>query len=77
MTPLIFVARLQIAAAVVKKQGCLLESNTFLHGDYCLPNIILDDWRFSEYIDLDNGGVGDRHIDLFWGAWTRQRCLDK
>ncbi len=22
------------------------------------------------FIDLGNGGVGDRHIDLFWGAWT-------
>jgi kanamycin kinase len=31
---------------------------------------MLDDWRFSGFIDLGNGGVGDRHIDLFWGAWT-------
>ena len=48
----------------------LLEQNVLLHGDYCLPNILLDDWRFSGFIDLGNGGVGDRHIDLFWGAWT-------
>lgn len=48
----------------------LFERNTLLHGDYCLPNILLDDWRFSGFIDLGNGGVGDRHIDLFWGAWT-------
>ena len=31
---------------------------------------MLDDWKFSGFIDLGNGGVGDRHIDLFWGAWT-------
>ena len=31
---------------------------------------MLDDWRFSGFIDLGNGGVGDKHIDLFWGAWT-------
>ena len=55
---------------VVEKQGRLLKTDTLLHGDYCLPNIILDDWRFSGFIDLDSGGVGDRHIDLFWGAWT-------
>ena len=48
----------------------LLETNTLLHGDYCLPNILLDNWQFSGFIDLGNGGVGDRHVDLFWGAWT-------
>lgn len=50
-----------------KKQ---LEKNTLLHGDYCLPNILLDEWNFSGFIDLGNGGVGDRHVDIFWGAWT-------
>lgn len=47
-----------------------LRNEVLLHGDYCLPNIMLDDWRFSAFIDLGNGGVGDRHVDLFWGAWT-------
>jgi len=44
--------------------------DTLLHGDYCLPNIILDGWRLSAFIDLGNGGVGERHIDIFWGVWT-------
>lgn len=47
-----------------------LTSRVLLHGDFCLPNILLDDWRFSAFIDLGAAGVGDRHIDLFWGAWT-------
>lgn len=47
-----------------------LTDRVLLHGDYCLPNVILDDWRVSAFIDVGNGGVGDRHIDLFWGVWT-------
>ena len=47
-----------------------LKSDTLLHGDYCLPNVLLDNWEFSGFIDVGNGGVGDRHVDLFWGTWT-------
>lgn len=44
--------------------------NVVIHGDYCLPNIILDHFSFKSFIDLGSGGVGDRHYDLFWGLWT-------
>lgn len=54
----------------VQTNGNYLKNDTLLHGDYCLPNILLDDWKFSGFIDLDSGGVGDRHIDIFWGVWT-------
>ncbi len=47
-----------------------LQDKVLLHGDYCLPNIILKNWKLSGFIDVGAGGVGDRHIDLFWGAWT-------
>lgn len=47
-----------------------LRGDVLIHGDYCLPNVMLDNWNFSAFIDLGNGGVGDRHIDLFWGTWT-------
>lgn len=47
-----------------------LQSRVLIHGDYCLPNIILNNWKLSGFIDVGNGGVGDRHIDIFWGVWT-------
>ena len=54
-----------------------LRPEALIHGDYCLPNIILDKWKFSGFIDLGNGGLGDRHIDLLWGVWTLNFNLGK
>ena len=58
------------AWSVLEKNRHLLKRNTLLHGDYCLPNVMFNGWNFSGFIDVGNGGVGDRHVDLFWGAWT-------
>ena len=58
------------AWAELERSGKYLKNDTLLHGDYCLPNILLDHWQFSGFIDLDSGGVGDRHVDLFWGIWS-------
>lgn len=53
----------------------LLQNDALIHGDCCLPNVILDNWRFSGFIDLGDGGVGDRHIDIYWAIWTLQYNL--
>lgn len=58
------------AYAFLKENEKILKSDTLIHGDFCLPNIIFKDKRLSGYIDLGNAGIGDRHIDIFWGAWT-------
>ncbi len=55
---------------VLQNGKSILKSDVLLHGDYCLPNVMLDNWNFSGFIDLDSAGVGDRHIDIFWGLWT-------
>lgn len=47
-----------------------LQSDTLIHGDYCLPNVMLDNWNFSAFIDVGGGGIGDRHMDLYWGCWS-------
>ena len=60
----------EAAYALVQAAAPRLAHDTLLHGDYCLPNVMLDSWQFSGFIDVGNGGMGDRHIDLFWGAWT-------
>ena len=55
---------------VIENGKHLLKQDVLLHGDYCLPNILLNNWNFSGFIDVGNGGIGDRHIDLFWGIWS-------
>jgi len=47
-----------------------LKSDTLLHGDYCLPNIVIDNHDNVKLIDLDHAGIGDKHIDLFWAIWS-------
>lgn len=58
------------AYRVLSEGRSLLKNEVLLHGDYCLPNIMLDGYKVCAFIDVGNGGVGDRHVDLFWGAWT-------
>lgn len=58
------------AINIINQNKHLLQADTLLHGDYCLPNIIFDNWKFSGFIDLGDGGIGDKHVDIFWGIWT-------
>ncbi|MBQ7337948.1 MAG: aminoglycoside 3'-phosphotransferase [Clostridia bacterium] len=58
------------AYAIAARDGKNLTQDALLHGDYCLPNVMLSDWHLSALIDLDHAGMGDRHVDLYWGAWT-------
>ncbi|MEF9992491.1 MAG: phosphotransferase [Romboutsia sp.] len=40
------------------------KNDVVIHGDYCLPNIIMNDYEFSGIIDMDSSGLGDRHYDI-------------
>lgn len=63
------------AVATFQILQCLVMHEVVLHGDYCLPNIILDDFVFRGFVDLGNGGIGDSHYDLYWGLWTLEHNL--
>ena len=65
------VADIPISACMETYAGLsFMKQDTFIHGDFCLPNIILDDWKFSTFIDVGLAGVGDRHIDIYWALWS-------
>ena len=50
--------------------------NDFVHGDLCLPNILVDnDNKFAGFIDLDNSGLGDKWYDYSWLLWSLEYNL--
>jgi kanamycin kinase len=68
-------ARSDTSLSEIVAAAGLLKNDVLIHGDYCLPNIILNNWRFEGFIDVADGGMGDRHYDLAWGLWTVKRNL--
>lgn len=40
------------------------EDVVFAHGDYCLPNVIINGSNLSGFIDLGSAGIADRYQDL-------------
>ena len=55
-----------------EEQGYLdkVKCDTLIHGDFCLPNILLKDGEFSSFIDVGAAGMGDRHLDIYWVLWS-------
>ncbi|HEL0553261.1 TPA: aminoglycoside 3'-phosphotransferase [Streptococcus equi subsp. zooepidemicus] len=56
----------------IQELKLLLQHEILIHGDFCLPNMILDRWQFQSMIDWGEAGKSDRHIDLFWLIWSLQ-----
>lgn len=70
LQPFIGDASAETALDEVRAHAHILVRDALCHGDYCLPNIMLDSWKLSGFIDIAEGGAGDRHYDVAWGLWT-------
>src|SRR4029077_8737302 len=46
--------------------------HVLIHGDYCLPNVLVVDGKLSGLIDVGGAGLGDPQDDLAAGVWTLQ-----
>lgn len=51
------------------------EGNTIIHGDFCLPNILVKDNKISGFIDIGDAGVGDAWCDYAWCIWSMEYNL--
>ena len=40
------------------------------HGDYCFPNVLIEDDEVTGYLDLGELGIADRWWDIAVGAWS-------
>jgi kanamycin kinase len=56
----------------VKKPG-----NVLIHGDYCLPNVLVEEGRLSALVDVGGAGLGSPEVDLAAGVWTLQYNFGK
>lgn len=60
---------------IMQSSRHLLRCDTLIHGDACLPNVMEENGAFRAFIDVSMGGLGDRHIDLYWALWSLQYNL--
>ncbi|HSS60713.1 MAG TPA: phosphotransferase [Candidatus Limnocylindrales bacterium] len=52
--------------------GTRKRGNVLIHGDYCLPNVLVHEGVFSGLVDVGRSGLGNPEDDLAAGVWTLQ-----
>jgi aminoglycoside phosphotransferase len=50
--------------------GTPAPGNVLIHGDYCLPNVLVEDGRLTGLVDVGRSGLGDPRDDLAAGLWS-------
>lgn len=58
------------ALALLEQTRPESESPVVCHGDYCPPNLLVEDWSPVGYVDLGELGVADRWWDLAVATWS-------
>jgi len=52
--------------------GVARRGHVLVHGDYCLPNVLVSEGELSALVDVGAAGLGDPRQDLAAGVWTLQ-----
>jgi aminoglycoside phosphotransferase len=52
--------------------GIRRRGHVLVHGDYCLPNVLVTDGVLTGLIDVGQTGLGDPRVDLAAGVWSLQ-----
>jgi aminoglycoside phosphotransferase len=52
--------------------GIRRAGHVLTHGDYCLPNVLVQDGRLSGLVDVGGAGLASPEVDLAAGVWTLQ-----
>jgi kanamycin kinase len=60
----------QEAARCLETSRPRSEDLVVCHGDYCPPNILIEDWTVTGFVDLGELGVADRWWDLAAATWS-------
>ena len=50
--------------------GEVKPGHVLLHGDYCLPNVLVDQGRLTALVDLGRSGIGDPRDDFAAALWS-------
>lgn len=51
------------------------DGKSFVHGDLCLPNILVKNGKLNGFLDLDNCGLGDPWEDYAMAVWSLEYNL--
>lgn len=52
-----------------------MNGNTLIHGDFCLPNILVHNNKISGFIDVEAVAIDDEWIDFAWAIWSLEYNL--